>query len=146
MFAAFLFFKRKKMLIHRIIYIGRWRVDFFFATADFEPDSVIECLEDMEAPLSVLQRSWDAVAGDRVNAGFCYSSSRQKRSCIFIGPTTSGSEFLDTFTHELRHLADDIATHLGIDLRGEQVAYITGDTTRDLAEIVCRLGCPTCHD
>ena len=79
-----------------------------------------------------------------VNEGFSWPDSRLMRSCIFIGPTTSGAEFLDSFTHELRHLADDIATFLGINLRGEEVAYLTGDTTRDLAEVVCRLGCPDC--
>lgn len=60
------------------------------------------------------------------------------------GTADDFAEFLDSFTHELRHLADDIATFLGINLRGEEVAYLTGDTTRDLAEVVCRLGCPDC--
>ena len=134
------------MLIHRLIYIGRWRVDFYFGVGDFDPSSVMECLEDMGAPDWVLESSWFKMQPGIMNEGFSWPDPRILRSCIFIGPTTSGSEFLDSFTHELRHLADDIATHLGIDLRGEEVAYITGDTTRDLAEVVCRLGCPTCHD
>ncbi len=134
------------MLIHRFLYIGRWRCDFFFATNDdYDLSSVLECLEDMEASEDVLFDSWEIAAGRVPNKGFTYSNAAQMRSCIFIGYATSGGEFLDTFTHELRHLADDIATFLGIDLRGEEIAYITGDTTRDLAEIVCRLGCPTCH-
>ena len=133
------------MLIHRIIYIGHWRCDFYFAGGDFDADSVMECLEDMEAPDEVLFASWEKMKRGLPNGGFTYSSAPMMRSCIFIGPTTSGAEFLDSFTHELRHLADDIATFLGIDLRGEDVAYMTGDTTRDLAEVVCRLGCPSCQ-
>lgn len=134
------------MLIHRLIYIGRWRVDFFFGVGDYDQSSVMECLEDMGAPDWVLESSWFKMQPGIMNEGFSWPDPRLLRSCIFIGPTTGGSEFLDSFTHELRHLADDIATHLGIDLRGEEVAYITGDTTRDLAEVVCRLGCPTCYD
>lgn len=134
------------MLIHRLIYIGRWRVDFYFGVGDFDPSSVMECLEDMGAPDWVLESSWFKMQPGIMNEGFSWPDPRLLRSCIFIGPTTGGSEFLDSFTHELRHLADDIATHLGIDLRGEEVAYITGDTTRDLAEVVYRLGCPTCYD
>ena len=133
------------MLIHRLIYIGHWRCDFFFANGwSFDPDSVIACLEDMEAPDDILFASWEKMKRGGPNGGFTYSNATMMRSCVFIGPTTNGGEFLDSFTHELRHLADDIATFIGIDLRGEEVAYITGDTTRDLAEVVCRLGCPTC--
>lgn len=135
------------MLIHRVLYIGRWRCDFYFAKGDdYNFGSVLQCLEDMDAPIGVIETSWWKMREARPNEGFTFSSERLLRSCIFIGPAKSGDEFLDTFTHELRHLADDIATHLGIDLRGEEVAYITGDTTRDLAEIVCRLGCPHCRD
>lgn len=135
------------MLIHRVLYIGRWRCDFYFATNDdYDASSVLECLEAMEAPEDVMFSSWETLVERTPNRGFTYSDSRQMRSCVFIGNTTSGEEFLDSFTHELRHLADDMATFLGINLRGEKVAYITGDTTRDLAEIVCRLGCPHCRD
>lgn len=134
------------MLIHRTIYIGRWRCDFYFASGpDFDGSSVMECLEDMDAPDYRLFQCWDIIRGDGMNEGFTYSRSEQMRSCIFVGPTTDGPEFLDTFTHELRHLADHIAQHLGIDLDGERVAYLTGDTARDLAEVVCRLGCPSCN-
>ena len=105
----------------------------------------MDCLEEMCAPAYVLEESWFKMRSGALNEGFSWPNSRMMRSCIFIGPTTSGSEFLDTFTHELRHLADDIAAHIGIDLRGEDVAYITGDTARDLADVVCALGCPNCH-
>ena len=135
------------MLIHRILYIGRWRCDFFFATGDgFDPASVMECLEYLEAPSEILERSWFKMQPGTFNEGFTWSNGQMLQSCIFVGPAVSGAEFLDSFTHELRHLADDIAANPGINLRGERVAYITGDTTRDLAEVVCRLGCPTCHD
>ena len=134
------------MLIHRLLYIGRWRVDFFFAQGDFDPSSVLECLEDMDAPNRVLEDSWFKMQRGVVNEGFSWPNSRMMRSCIYIGPTTDGAEFVNTLTHELRHLADDIATFLGIDLRGEEVAYITGNTAQEFVEVICRLGCPCCHD
>lgn len=133
------------MLIHRLIYIGRWRCDFYFDTGGSDFSSVMERLEEMEAPHDILWASWEKMAAGLPNGGFTYTNALLMSSCVFIGATTSGAEFLDSFTHELRHLADDIATYLGIDLRGERVAYLTGDTTRDLAEIVCRLGCPDCR-
>jgi len=135
------------MLIHRLLYIGRWRVDFFFAHGtDYDYTSVMECLEDMDAPAFVLEESWYKMRSGALNEGFSFAKESLMRSCIFIGPTSSGSEFLDTFTHELRHLADDIASFIGIDLHGEDVAYLTGDTTRDLADVICALGCHACRD
>lgn len=134
------------MLIHRTINIGHWRCDFFFADGDFDASSVMECLEDMGAPEDILIESWETMHYGGPNAGYTYSDPRIMASCIFVGPTTSGAEFLDTFTHELRHLADHIAQYLGIDLWGEETAYMTGDTARDLAAVVCQLGCRTCRD
>lgn len=105
----------------------------------------MERLEEMEAPDDILWASWEKMEAGLPNGGFTYTNALMMCSCVFIGASTSGAEFLDSFTHELRHLADDIATYLGIDLRGERVAYLTGDTARDLADVICSLGCPNCH-
>lgn len=132
------------MLIHRDINIGRWRCDFFFADGNFDGGSVMECLEDMYATDDILQRCWETMTSGAFNEGFTYSRSDSMRSCIFIGPTTNGAQFLDTLVHEIRHLADDIASYLGISLRGERVAYLSGDAAYDLADVICRLGCTNC--
>ena len=133
------------MLIHRLLYIGRWQCDFYMAKGRFDPSSVMECLEDMGAPDMVLETSWYKMQPGVSNEGFTWSDKRLMRSCIFIGPTDGGDEFIDTLVHELRHLADDIATFLGIDLHGERVAYMTGDAARDLADVICRMGCSECN-
>lgn len=65
-------------------------------------------------------------------------------SLMYIGPATDGGEFLDTLVHEVRHLANDIADHLGVPLDAEIPSYISGDTVRDLADIVCEFGCKRC--
>lgn len=67
-----------------------------------------------------------------------------KEALVVIGPTTSSAEFLDTLTHEIHHLAVVVANSLGIDLESETPAYISGDSTRALADVVCRLGCDNC--
>jgi len=46
--------------------------------------------------------------------------------------------------HEVHHFAVVVASELGIDLEGEVPAYVSGDTIRELADIVCRLGCEHC--
>ena len=68
-----------------------------------------------------------------------------RKALVVIGPTSSGKEFVDTLTHEIHHVAVAIAKSLGVDLEGETPAYLSGDSARELAGIVCELGCDQCR-
>lgn len=74
------------------------------------------------------------------------SSPSERASVVVIGHATSVEETVNTFSHELRHLVDDIAAVCGITVSGEEVAYLTGDIALTLASsllhIVCE--CPIC--
>lgn len=73
------------------------------------------------------------------------SVSEMRKALVVIGPTTSGKEFQDSLIHEIHHLAVAIAKSLGVNLEGETPAYISGDSARELAGIVCELGCDQCR-
>jgi len=88
-----------------------------------------------------MRRAVSIIESGRYNRGFTFANPERMRALVVIGPTTSGKQFLNTFTHELRHLADAIARSLGHDLNEEAPAYLTGDATMALAEAVCELGC-----
>lgn len=128
-------------MIHRVLRLRNWVVDFLFAVKEYDIEGVLSCLYDAGAPKNILNRAEDLMSECEYNCGFTYSNPRKKRSVVFIGPTTSGEEFLNTFVHELRHLADSIADSLGVELDSEPPAYLSGDTAMELADVVCRLGC-----
>lgn len=46
---------------------------------------------------------------------------------------------------EKPNLAVAIASDLGIDLESETPAYVAGDAARELADVICQLGCRNCH-
>lgn len=73
------------------------------------------------------------------------SNPMNHEAAIVIGPTTSGAEFVDTLVHEVHHLAVAIASSLGIDIESETPAYISGDSARELADVICRMGCGNCR-
>lgn len=125
----------------RFLKIGRWSVDFLFFKRRYNKKKVLSMLEDMGASDDVLFMTEDLIDSDMLNTGFTCSNIKTRRALVVIGPTTSGAEFLDTFTHEIHHLAVAIADSLGVDLEGEMPAYISGDTARDLIDVVCKLGC-----
>ena len=140
-------------MIHRVLRVGRWMVDFLFATDGYDIRGVLACLYDAGAPDDVLEEAEDLMLNCDYDCGFTYSRQydyryiniRNHRAVVLIGPTSSGAEFLDTFVHELHHLAVAVAEELGVDLEGETPAYVSGDTARALADVVCKLGCGRCR-
>ena len=128
-------------MIHRVLSIGRWVVDFLFATKRYDIDGVLACLYDAYAPEDIMEQAEELMLSCKYNCGFTYTNQSKRRAVVLIGPTTSGGEFQSTFVHEIRHLADAIAKSLGVPLDSERPAYISGDTAKALAEVVCELGC-----
>lgn len=62
-----------------------------------------------------------------------------------IGKTTTGPEFLDTTIHEITHITQDIAHTDNIDPFGEDFAYLAGDISHEISDIVCEMSCPHCR-
>ncbi len=116
-------------------------VDFLFATKGYDVEGVLSVLKNAHAPRSIIRDADALMRSCKYNCGFTYTNSNRRLAVVLIGPTTSGDEFLDTLTHETYHLASGIADSLGIDLSGEIPAYLAGDAARELADVICRLGC-----
>lgn len=132
-------------MIHRVLVIGRWVVDFLFAEEDYDIDGVLACMHDSGASRTVMAQAEELMDEREDNCGFTFSNPRARRAVVVIGPTTSGREFQDTFVHEIYHLASAIADSIGVPLSSEHPAYMAGDSARALAEVVCELGCDHCR-
>ena len=133
-------------MIHRVIKVGRWIVDFLFTERKYDIDGIVACLRHAEAPRRIIDQAIDLMEEGSLNTGFTYTNAMVFRAVVCIGPTTSGGEFQNTLVHEIHHLAVAIASELGVDLEGETPAYLAGDTMREFAEIVCELGCRHCRE
>ena len=132
-------------MIERELYIGRWRADFLFAGDDYDDELVLTRLYDIDAPIYIMQEVNRLMDSCDANCGFTYTNLEMYEALVVIGPTTSGEEFVDTLVHEVHHLAVAIADSLDIDLESETPAYIAGDSARELAGVVCSLGCDRCN-
>ena len=132
-------------MIRRGLQIGRWRVTFLFAGEDARLGDVLDILHGHGAPEMIIGQVSDLLEECDLDCGFTFSDPVTRQAVVYTGPTSSGAEFLDTFVHEVHHLAVAIAESLGIDLDAEGPAYLAGDTARALAEVVCTLGCSHCH-
>ena len=132
-------------MIKRTLRIGRWLVYFLFVTDRYDKGTILSFLDTFNAPDRIMERADRIMSDSFLNSGFTFSNPDLRRALVVVGPSSSGEEFQDTFSHELRHLADAIAKSIGYELDAEEPAYMTGDTVRDLAEVVCELGCSRCH-
>lgn len=132
-------------MISRKLNIRGWRCCFCFALDGYASDVILSRLSRLGAPPSILRRVRKNMELDQMDTGFTYSNLFLRESVVVIGRSSSGAEFLNSFVHELRHLADDIAYVYGYPLRGEEVAYLTGDIALALSDIVCTMSCEVCR-
>lgn len=133
-------------MIHRVLKILDWVVDFLFAKLDYDDEGVLACLYEIDADYDVLRQVNRIMDSDKLNCGFTFANPDLRRAVVVIGPSSSSKEFLNTTVHEIHHLAVAIADSLGYDLEGETPAYLAGDSALALAETICELGCHHCSD
>lgn len=132
------------MLLRRIDILG-WTAIFLFSVDGLDRDDVLRQLINCDPPASIVRKVSANLDARRDNEGFTYSNSRLRRSVVYIGPTSSGAEFLSSFCHELAHLVCDLCIADDISLEGEKIAYIQGEIAMRLSGVVCELSCDHCR-
>lgn len=132
-------------MVKRTLRIGRWLVYFFFVTDDYDQETILSFLYTFDAEDWMIQRADEIMTEGKLDRGFTFSSPVLRRAVVVIGPSSSGAEFLNSLSHEVRHLANAIAESIGYELDAEEPSYLTGDAVRELAEVVCELGCARCR-
>lgn len=129
----------------RRLEIGDWCCTFFFCYDQSDLEEIMQTLQDCDAPEWILEDAYTNITEGTPNEGFTFADAEYKCAVIAMGFAESGAEFLNTFNHELRHLVDDIAYVEGLPFRGEEVAYLTGNITLDVADVVCKYSCNHCR-
>lgn len=131
-------------MIVREIRIRRWTIVFMFSFDTYDMERIYDALLWAEAPDSIVSQVSEKVYAGRLDEGFTYSDPSLRRTIFAIGKTSSGPEVLDSTVHEIIHIAQHIAVEDGIDPLSEQFAYLGGDISRAVSDIVCELSCPHC--
>lgn len=124
-----------------------WRVYVYLDASLMDAREILNRLDRIGIGAAEFMRAERHVMRAARNSGMTYSFAPSKESVMVVGHSTSSEETINTFSHELRHLSDDISKALNIPTRGEEVAYLTGNIAIALASsllnIVC--DCPVCN-
>ena len=126
--------------------IRRWEVQFFFSYDTQNKERIQSALLWADAPDSLISDVSKTIDAGDFNAGFCFSNPWLRRTVLAVGKTDSGPEFLNTTVHEIVHLAQHIAQQDGIDPLSEKFAYLCGDISALVSDIVCEMSCPHCRE
>ena len=132
-------------MLDREINIRRWKTLFLFSFGTDDIERVFDALLWADAPESIVRKVSENVSAGRLDEGFCFSNPRERRTVVGVGKTSTASEFLDTTIHEIVHVTQDIAHTDGIEPWGEDFAYLAGDISRCVSDIVCEMSCPHCR-
>lgn len=129
----------------RETHIRRWKIIFLFSFDAYDKEQILDALVWADAPNSIISQVSENISAGRLNEGFCYSNTQERKTIAAIGQTATGPEFLDTTVHEITHIAQHIANTDGMDPWGEDIAYLAGDISHEISDIVCEMSCPHCR-
>lgn len=131
-------------MIVREVHIRHWDILFLFSFDAKDMESILDALFWADAPDSVIRKTSENVMAGERNEGFTYSNPSLRRTVFAAGRTTTGPEMLNTIVHEIIHICQHIATADGIDPFSERIAYLGGEISREVSDVVCKLSCPHC--
>ena len=122
----------------------RWSVTAFFDATTDDKDAILDELWYISCPEPTMTRVRDNLDRDKLDTGFTYLNRVLRESVMTVGRASSPAEFLNSYTHELRHLVDDIAVTSSLPMRGETVGYLTGELSWEFWNEIHDLLCCRC--
>lgn len=131
-------------MLVRKVHIRYWTILFLFSFDQYDMERIYDALVWANAPNSIISKVERNVSSGRLNEGFTYSEPSLRRTVFATGKAESGPEVLDSMVHEIIHICQHIAIEDGMDPYGEHFAYLGGDISREISDIVCELSCPHC--
>lgn len=123
---------------HQKIYIPNydWIVDVYYDTTPKDAATIIKKIRALGCPIEGILRTYEQLSSGILNNGFTYSNKALKQSVVSLGRTSSFAQFLNSFVHELHHLATHIATTVNMPLDGEEICYLSGDIAQTMYPVL----------
>lgn len=121
---------------------GGWKVVYYVAADRTDADEIMRALERVGCPAERLEKAERMLRGRSCDTGLTYSNKKRRFSCITISQTRNFSELINTFVHELDHVAKHITLAMSIDPYSERASYLIGELARDIfVELISKLFC-----
>lgn len=123
-------------MIKQYIELGNkgWNIVIYYGVDHYTGDMVEELLELGCSGRDILE-SLNLVT-KRLNNAVTFSVLEHKTSMVYIGHTTSVSQFVNSVVHEAKHVQSHICQYYNIDEDGETAAYLIGHIVQRMYKIL----------
>lgn len=134
-------------MIYQVLYIPRykWRIKAYYSVSCYWTNEIMKELYRLEADEEILKKAYENMSACTLDTGLCYSNPLMRDSVLVIAKTSTAAEFFNSFEHEFQHLKGHIATEMGLDPNGEDVAYMSGELARDIFPKIRHFLCDCCR-
>lgn len=128
------------------LYLRRanWQVKIYHAVDEMYADEILDDLILLGCRGDDLREAKKHLWQGLPNQGLTYSNPSGK-TVMVIGFTSNGAEYWNTLDHERLHLLQHISKFRNIDPYGEEIAYISGEFTREVYNCAKHLLCDCCR-
>lgn len=134
-------------MIRQKIYLRKydWTVYCYYAVSTYYVDEIMEKLWGIGVDASSAKQAYQNLSAGDLDTGLCYSNYKLHKSVMVVSKASSPAEFFNSLVHENRHLTSHIAKTFNLLSTGEEVAYLSGEISREIYPRVCHLLC-NCHN
>lgn len=134
-------------MIRAKIYLPRydWVVNAYIAVHEYYTYEILDKMREIGADTHILERAHANLMSGQLNNGLTYSNQDARETVWVIALTSSAREFLDSMTHEIRHLQQHIANACDLDENSEEVCYLCGDIAFRLFPYCEKMLCEHCR-
>lgn len=122
-----------------------WVVDCYLAVDAYYVTEIVRDLRSIGCSEDVQYDAYRNMASMNLDTGLCYSNIERHRSILVTSITSKASEFFNSVTHEIGHLACHIGQAYDTDPYGEENQYIAGDIAKALYPYCRSLLCEHCR-
>lgn len=121
-------------MVRQFIYLPSWNwmiLVFYWATRN-DASEILQALQRFGATDETMESARKNLEGISVDTGLTYSNDAKRGTVMVISESSSPDEFWSTMDHEKGHASQHIAEALGIDYRGEEQQYLTGEIAKKM--------------
>lgn len=109
-----------------------WEVFAYYAVSRCFQEEIMDRLYEIGCRDENLRTAYENLTAGKRDTGLTYSNHERGQTVLVISQTSSPEEFMNSFEHETFHLKQHIAKSSGMDLWGEEIAYLSGEIAQKM--------------
>lgn len=122
-----------------------WTIYCYYAVNRYAVEEIMERLHSIHCDSTSARKAYRNLSESKLNTGLCYSNARLRRTVFVTALTTCAAEFINSWYHELKHFESHICDAYGMNPKGEEIAYLSGDVAMEMFPKIKHLICDCCR-